>query len=75
MPKVIAQKGSDKIEVEILNDGSLKISTDKISMANHGGAEILISELIKSAGGTVERNRKGAHQHHHGDGNYEHAHG
>ena len=66
MAKIIAQKGSDKIEVEILDDGSLKITTDKISAANHGSAEILIRELITNAGGDAQRTRKGhAHDHSH----------
>lgn len=49
---------SDKIDVEILNDGSLKISTDKISMANHAGAEALIRELVTGMGGESKRLRK-----------------
>lgn len=69
MPTIIAKKGSDEIKVEILDDGSLKISTGKISMANHGGAELLIRELIKGAGGEAVRAKAGhAHSHdHHGE--------
>jgi hypothetical protein len=69
MVKIIAQKGADKIEVEILDDGSLKISTDKISAVNHGGAEILIRELIAAAGGEAVRTGKHGHSHSH-DGEY-----
>lgn len=74
METIIAQKGADKIEVEVLDDGSLKISTDRISAANHGSAEILIRELISSAGGEASRVRKGhGHTHSH-DGIGEHSH-
>ena len=60
----------DKMEIEILDDGSLKISTDKISMANHTNAEGLIRELSKAQGGEVIRQKKsGAHYHEH-DGHY-----
>ena len=48
----------DKINVEILYDGKLRITTDKISPANHGGAEILIREIVKAMGGDSERVRK-----------------
>lgn len=73
MPKIIAQKGADKIEVEILDDGSLKITTGKISAANHGGAEILIRELIKSAGGEATREHHGhSHQHDHERADHSH---
>ena len=71
MPKIIAQKGGDTISVEVLDDGSLKITTDKISMPNHGSAEILIRELLSGAGGEVKRARKG-HGHHHGQGEHVH---
>ena len=60
----------DKIKVEILPDASLKITTDKISPANHGGAEALIRELVKKMGGKVVQTRRPdvqvqAHQHEH----------
>lgn len=72
MAKIIAQKGADRIEVEILDDGSLKVTTDKISMGNHGSAEILIRELLSGAGGGVTRIRKGHGHHHHGHGDHVH---
>mgnify|MGYP001570028181 CR=1 FL=1 len=68
--KVIARKMNDTIEVEILDDGSLKISADSISMANHGTAEALIRELLTLAGGEIQRNKKGLPHHHH----HEHEH-
>lgn len=56
----------DTITIEILEDGTIKMSTDKISAANHGGAEMLIREMAKEAGGKETRIRKaGAHYHEH----------
>jgi hypothetical protein len=44
----------------------IKNETDAVSMPNHGGAEMLIKELVKLAGGTVDRTKKAQgvyHQH------------
>lgn len=64
----------DKIEIEILPDGTLKMTTDRVSMPNHTNTERLIEEIIKGMGGQVERKRKAGHHHHHnhGDNNHEH---
>ena len=64
----------DKIEIEILDDGSIKISTDAISMANHGGAEMLIRETIKLAGGEANRKQKAGHHHMHEHNGHWHSH-
>jgi len=61
---------SDVVDVEILDDGTFKISTDKISMANHGGAETLIKMLVAGAGGESKRVRKGTHTVHEHDGHF-----
>ena len=56
----------DKIEIEILADGTIKMSTDKISAANHGGAEMLLREIVTMAGGQATRKGKaGFAQHTH----------
>lgn len=56
----------DKIKISILEDGTLKIETDEISMANHTNAEGLILDLITRMGGEVERQDKGhGHSHEH----------
>ena len=62
---------SDNVEVEVLEDGTLKFSTDKISGANHANAEAFLAEVGRMLGGKVERRRKQgtARQHTH-----EHAH-
>lgn len=58
---------ADKMEIEVLDDGTLKISTDQISTANHTNAEGLQRELIKVSGGEVDRQKKaGMHYHEHG---------
>jgi hypothetical protein len=62
---------SDIINVEILEDGTLKMTTDKISMPNHAGAEALFREIITAMGGKAERVRRGAHSHSH---THEHTH-
>lgn len=48
----------DIINVTILEDGSLKIETDKVSMPNHAGAEALLREVAKAMGGEAKRERK-----------------
>lgn len=53
----------DKIKVTVLPDGSLRMETDKVSMANHGNAEMLFRELAKGMGGNVTKVSKG-HNHH-----------
>lgn len=58
----------DKMIIEILEDGSLKISTDSISMPNHTGAEGLIREMVKMAGGESTRTRKTNAVYHEHDG-------
>jgi hypothetical protein len=48
----------DKIIVEILDDGTIKTTTDPISMANHQNAESFLREMGRLAGGTVKRIQK-----------------
>lgn len=56
----------DKFNIEILPDGSMKITTDKVSDANHVQAENLIKEMFRLAGGEVEiKHRHGKQQHVH----------
>lgn len=56
----------DRMEIEILDDGSIKVSTDQISGPNHMNAEALQRFLAESMGGKVEKVRKGhAHKHSH----------
>lgn len=61
----------DNINITILDDGTIKTETDKISGPNHSNAENFLSNMAKLAGGEVQRRRKGAgehtHTHQHGE--------
>lgn len=56
---------ADNIEIEILPDGTIKTSTDKVSMPNHANAEAFLREMARLAGGPTERKRKHGHAHTH----------
>jgi hypothetical protein len=56
--------GNDVIDIEILPDGSIKVSTDKVSASNHMNAEKFLQFMAELAGGTTQRTRK-AHAHTH----------
>ena len=48
----------DTIEVEVLEDGTLKVTTDQISTANHRNADEFL-KLVKSlVGGEVETTKR-----------------
>jgi hypothetical protein len=66
---------ADKIEVEILADGTIKITTDPISPANHRSADELLEFISNLTGGEMTRTRrpdKKGHLHKHG--NHWHSH-
>lgn len=68
---------ADKITVEILPDGTLKLETDEVSMANHTNAENLLKQIASDCGGpTVIRHKHGkaGHSHSHSHGNKAHQH-
>lgn len=44
----------DNIKITILDDGTIKVETDKISGPNHLNAEQFLREMSRLAGGTVE---------------------
>ena len=48
----------DTMNIEILPDGSLKITTDVISPANHMTAEALLRGLPAACGGDQTRERR-----------------
>lgn len=65
----------DKVIIQILEDGTIKTSTDKISMANHQNCEGFLRDVAKLAGGEVtRRNKAGAVAHAHAHGNEFHEH-
>lgn len=65
----------DTIEIEILDDGTIKMLTGRISGANHMSAEAFVNSVATEAGGRQTRNRRGLHSHTHSHGhNHEHSH-
>jgi len=55
---------SDKIDVEILDDGKVKVETGPISGPNHMNAEKMMRFLREELGPETSKVRK-AHHHHH----------
>lgn len=47
----------DRMEIEILEDGTIKATTDKISAQNHSTAEAFMRNLA-TAGGGAKQERK-----------------
>ena len=45
----------DRATITILEDGTIKIETDKVSAANHVNAEGFIREVFRLAGGVGRR--------------------
>jgi hypothetical protein len=65
----------DDILITVLDDGSVKIETPKVSSANHTSAEAFLRELERMLGGQSVRVRKGnTHSHTHKHGDLEHKH-
>jgi len=63
---------SDTIRITILEDGTIKTETDRVSQANHSNAEGFLRDVARSAGGVLKVNQKvGAHTH---DGTHYHEH-
>ena len=68
--------GQDAIEIEILEDGTIKITTDPISGPNHVNAEAFLREMARMAGGETTRTRRSdkTHTHGHGHSHDDHTH-
>ena len=60
---------ADKIIIEVLADGTIKTSTDKVSMPNHQNAEAFLRDIARVAGGEITKKTKAGHSVH------AHAHG
>ena len=57
---------NDIIEVEILPDGTFKVTTDKVSQPNHLAADSLLKFMAELAGGKVTRTKRNSvHSHVH----------
>lgn len=53
----------DKIQIEILEDGTIKVSTDRVSMPNHVNAEGFLRQMFALTGGEITRRAKHAASH------------
>lgn len=61
------------IKIEILEDGTLKIETDKVGETVHKNAEDMLAFLAQELGGDVKAWNKHGHAHHgHGQGHHHH---
>lgn len=49
---------ADTMDIEILPDGTIKVTTGRISMANHMTAEALLRNLAQAAGGAQDRKHR-----------------
>ena len=64
---------ADSMDIEILPDGSVKVTTSKISGPNHMNAEALLRDMGKELGGkTTRTRRKEGHTHTHGRQTHRH---
>lgn len=49
---------ADKMTIEILEDGTIKTTSDKISIPNHASAEAFLKDVARLAGGESTRARR-----------------
>ena len=69
--------GIDTLNITILEDGTIKVETDKVSPANHMNAEQFLKFCAERAGGKTDRQRRGhthGEHHHHDHDHEEHKH-
>jgi len=70
-------KLTDQLKIEILADGVISVSTDKISGTNHVSADEFLAEVSRLSGGervTTKKKNRFAHSHSHSHG-VVHSHG
>ena len=66
---------ADKIEIEILEDGTISVATDKVSGKNHHSADQFLDAIKKIAGGECETTKnKKSYVHTHGGTHIKHSH-
>ncbi len=68
-----AAKANNEFSVEILQDGSIKITTGVFDGARHAAAEALMRAIAAELGPTTRARNPHAHTHHH-DHEHEHEH-
>jgi hypothetical protein len=49
---------NDNIQIEVLDDGTIKVTTDPISGANHANAEGFLNFMARMAGGETTRSKR-----------------
>lgn len=54
---------ADIINIEITQDGTIKTTTDPISMANHSNAERLLLDMARQTDGQLNRVKNHGHRH------------
>ncbi len=54
----------DKLEVTILENGGVRVESDKVSAPNHASAEAFLRILSEYMGGDSVRVKRGHHGHH-----------
>jgi len=64
----------DTIQFAIQEDGTIKISTDQVSMPNHVNAEQLLKGVANLTDRNIKRQTNGKHVHTHTHGNVSHSH-
>lgn len=64
----------DTLKIEILEDGTIKTTSDAVSAANHDNAEQFLRAMARLAGGETTRearkNVKHSHSHNHAHGKH-----
>lgn len=67
---------ADRMDIEILPDGTIKSTTDEVSPENHQNAEAFLKDISTKTGGTMHREQRGdvARTHHHHDTGITHSH-
>jgi hypothetical protein len=56
---------ADSIEIEILEDGRVRILTGGFSAANHRNAEEIVAELERVLGAVEKKEKRKGHKHGH----------
>ena len=57
---------ADTIEIEILDDGRIKVTTGKVSAIHHASADEFLQLVATLAGGAVSKTRRATkHNHNH----------
>ena len=59
---------SDTLRMIILEDGTIRTETDRVSAPNHQSAELFLLDITRATGGEATRTRKAhghVHQHTH----------